>query len=140
MAPAWPEGAVDLAALVPGSGSLELDVGFGRGASIFSRATAAPDARIVGLEVKAKLVHRVDERRKRLGLDRVRVFLGDAREALARSGPDATVARVFLHFPDPWWKKRHAKRRVLDRDFLDTLARLLTPGGELFVQTDVEDR
>src|SRR5690606_19607941 len=61
-------------------------------------------------------------------------------ELLARSGPDGCLARVFLSFPDPWWKKRHAKRRVLGPGLLDDLARLLAPGGELFVQTDVEER
>jgi tRNA (guanine-N7-)-methyltransferase len=47
---------------------------------------------------------------------------------------------VFLNFPDPWWKKRHQKRLVLRDDFLDQVARLLEPSGELFVQTDVEER
>jgi tRNA (guanine-N7-)-methyltransferase len=140
MAPRLPEGAIDLGALVPGGGELELDVGFGRGASIFERAAAAPGARILGIELKAKWVYKVDERRKRLALDRVRVFAADAREALARSGPDGCLARVFVHFPDPWWKKRHAKRRVLGDAFLDDLARLIAPHGELFVQTDVKDR
>jgi len=47
---------------------------------------------------------------------------------------------VFVHFPDPWWKKRHRKRLVVRDAFLDQVARLLEPGGELFVQTDVEER
>jgi tRNA (guanine-N7-)-methyltransferase len=83
----------------------------------------------------------VHERVQRVGLgDRVLVWACDARETLARSGPDGVVSRAFVHFPDPWWKKRHTKRRVLGDDFLATLARLFRPGGELFVQTDVEDR
>ena len=65
---------------------------------------------------------------------------GTPRDLLDRAGPDGSVARVFVHFPDPWWKKRHAKRRVLGPSFLDTLARLLEPGGALYVQTDVEAR
>jgi len=50
------------------------------------------------------------------------------------------VRRVFVHFPDPWWKKRHAKRLLIQDGFLDDVARILEPGGELFVQTDVEPR
>ena len=140
MAPRLPEGELDLRTLVPGDGELELDIGFGRGTSIFERAASAPRSRILGLELKAKWVYKVDERLKRAGIAGARVFAADARDVLARSGPPACVARVFVHFPDPWWKKRHAKRRVLGDALLDDLARLLAPGGELFVQTDVEDR
>lgn len=142
MAPRPPtDGPVDLDALVPGVGPIELDIGFGRGTSVFRRMSAAPDARLLALEIKAKWAFKVHERVQRVGLgDRVLVWACDARETLARCGPDGIVSRAFVHFPDPWWKKRHTKRRVLGDDFLATLARLMRPGGELFVQTDVEDR
>lgn len=142
MAPRPPaEGELDLDALVPGHGPIELDIGFGRGMSVVRRAAKAPDARILGIEIKAKLAFRLSERVTRLGLsDRVLVWACDARETLARSGPAGCVSRAFVHFPDPWWKKRHTKRRVLGDDFLSSLARLMAPGAELFVQTDVEDR
>ncbi len=135
-----PEGEVRLPDLVPGEGPLELDVGYGRGASLFARAAASPESRILGIEIKAKWAFKVDERRQRLKLDRLRPFQGDAREILARSGPDGCLDAVFLHFPDPWWKKRHVKRRVLSDTFADDVARLLREGGVFFVQTDVEDR
>lgn len=140
LARAAPEGPVDLGALVPGDGPLELEIGFGRGRFLLERARAAPGSRIVGLEIKAKWAHLVELRRVREGLANVVALRADARTVLARSGPDGSVARVFVHFPDPWWKKRHAKRRVMDDDLLEHLARLLAKGGELFVQTDVEDR
>ena len=54
--------------------------------------------------------------------------------------PDGAIARAFVHFPDPWWKKRHAKRALVNDAFLLELARLLCVGGDLYVQTDVEDR
>jgi tRNA (guanine-N7-)-methyltransferase len=75
-----------------------------------------------------------------LGLSNVRVFGADAREVLPRLMPEASLARVFIHFPDPWWKKRHEKRRLRGPGTFDPLARLLRPGGQLFIQTDVEDR
>jgi tRNA (guanine-N7-)-methyltransferase len=140
IAPLAPDGELDLPTLIPGEGPLELDVGFGRGLSLFERARAAPDARIVGIEVKMKLAYLADRRRARLGLERVRVLAGDARDILRRAGPPGCLARAFLHFPDPWWKKRHAKRRIVDSDLLDMLGGLLRPGGEVFVQTDVESR
>lgn len=138
--PRLPEGPLDLTTLVPGDGPLELDVGFGRGASLFARHDAAPEARLVGVEIKSKWSYKVEARCQRLGLTNVRAFAGDIREILTRSGPEACLSKVFLHFPDPWWKKRHRSRLVLQSSVLDDLARLIEPGGVLFVQTDVEDR
>jgi len=130
---------VDLGALVGGDQPLELDIGFGRGRSLLVRARQGK-SRVIGLEIKAKWAHRVEQRRVREGLGNARALCADARELLARSGPDGSVQRVFVHFPDPWWKKRHTKRRVVSDGFLDTLARLIRVGGELLVQTDVDDR
>lgn len=140
MAPRAPEGSFELDPLWPAGGEIEIDVGFGRGASLFSRAEAAPDARLLGIEIKSKWATKVAQRAERLGLSQIRVFCGDAREILGRAQPEASVARVFVHFPDPWWKKRHLKRRVVADVFLDAVARLLRDGGELFIQTDVPDR
>jgi tRNA (guanine-N7-)-methyltransferase len=69
---------------------------------------------------------------------RGRVFAEDIRSALPRFSA-GSLARVFIHFPDPWWKKRHAKRRLAQTDVMEHLAGALAPGGELFVQTDVWD-
>jgi tRNA (guanine-N7-)-methyltransferase len=69
-----------------------------------------------------------------------RVFAEDAQMALARLEPGGSLRRVFVHFPDPWWKKRHQKRLLMRAGFLDQIARLLEPGGEFFVQTDVQER
>jgi tRNA (guanine-N7-)-methyltransferase len=141
MSPKLPaEGEIRLPDLASGDGPLELDVGYGRGASLFSRAAASPESRILGIELKAKWAFKVDERAKRLGLERVRAFHGDARDALSRAVPDACLDAVFLYFPDPWWKKRHTKRRVLGDAVADHVARLLRPAGAFFIQTDVEDR
>jgi tRNA (guanine-N7-)-methyltransferase len=67
------------------------------------------------------------------------VFYEDARSALPRL-PPASLDRVYIHFPDPWWKKRHEKRLVVSPSLMPDVVRALAPGGELFVQTDVEDR
>jgi len=108
---------------------------------MIERAAAEPRAGLVGLEIRRKWATIVDGRLNKLGHgDRARVFAEDARFALPRVAPDASVRRFFSHFPDPWWKKRHQKRLMLSPALVDEVARLLEPGGELFVQTDVEER
>lgn len=135
------EPEVRLDDVLPGEGALEIEIGPGRGAFLFERCEARPDVRLLGLEIRTKWAAIVDERLKKRGLGgRARSLNADAREALPRLGPDASVSVVYLHFPDPWWKKRHAKRLVVSERLLDEIARLLRDGGELFVQTDVEER
>jgi len=142
LAPAAPDGPIDLEQLWSDAVTLdrELEIGFGRGMFLLERAHAAPSSRILGLEIKRKWAYLVDERAKKLGLCNVKVFGADARDVLSRLGPDGSLARMFMHFPDPWWKKRHAKRRLSGPAMFDPAARLLRAGGELFIQTDVEDR
>jgi len=131
---------VSLASVVRGT-TYELEIGPGRGGFIQERAIARPEVGIVGLEVRRKWATIVDGRLASQGLgERARVFAEDAKDALPRITPDACLSVVYLHFPDPWWKKRHQKRLVLDLGVLDQIARLLAPGAELFVQTDVAER
>lgn len=139
--PKLPEGeTLELGSLVAGE-HVELEIGCGRGGFIFERAEAVPNAAILGLEVRRKWATIVDERLKKQGLSaRCRVFAEDAKLAMPRLVPSGGVLRVFMHFPDPWWKKRHEKRLVMGDVFLTEVARLLASGGELFVQTDVEER
>lgn len=149
-APRFPdEGPVEIGELVradAGGAALaparfEIEVGPGRGVFVAERCAARPDAFVLGLEIRLKWATLVDARLVRAGLaHRARILAADARDALARLGPGGSVGAVFLHFPDPWWKKRHEKRLVLGADLLDHIARLLVPGGELFIQTDVEER
>jgi tRNA (guanine-N7-)-methyltransferase len=126
--------------LVEGS-DYEIEIGPGRGGFLFERAAAAPDTALLGIEVRRKWAQIVDERLAKRGLaKRARVFAEDAKDALRRLGPDAAFARVFVHFPDPWWKKRHTKRILMDAPLLHEIARLLVSDGELFLQTDVAER
>lgn len=137
-----PEGdTVNLQELIVGSGPFELEIGPGRGGFVFERCEAAPEVRFLGLEVRLKWASIVDERLKKQGFGtRARVLCEDARVGLTRLTPDAFVQTMFVHFPDPWWKKRHEKRLVLGEPFIESALRLLKDGGELFVQTDVDDR
>jgi tRNA (guanine-N7-)-methyltransferase len=141
-APRLPEaGPIDPRALVDGAGrAVELELGSGRGWFMIERLAAAPTTTIIGLEIRRKWATIVDARLKQRGLaPRARVFAADARLALPRF-VDASVAIAFIHFPDPWWKKRHSKRRLVTPELIRELARVLVPGGELFLQTDVAER
>ncbi len=140
-APRLPEGdRIEAASLAQGDW-LEVELGPGRGGFLVERAAAEPRVALVGLEIRRKWAAIVDARLAARGLGaRARVFAEDARYALPRLVPDGAVRRFFVHFPDPWWKKRHAKRLLVREGFLDDIARLLEPSGELFVQTDVEER
>jgi tRNA (guanine-N7-)-methyltransferase len=140
-APRLPEGErIEVGSIATGDW-LEVELGPGRGWFLVERAEVEPRAALVGLEIRRKWASIVDARLSAKGFGaRARVFAEDARFALPRLGPDGCVRRFFVHFPDPWWKKRHAKRLLVQAGFMDEIARLLEPQGELFVQTDVEER
>jgi tRNA (guanine-N7-)-methyltransferase len=141
-APRLPEALpVDPRVLVGGDpGAVELEIGPGRGGFLFERLAEDPGIRIIGLEIRRKWATIVDRRLTDRGFgSRARVFAEDARLALPRFTSES-VSRVFVHFPDPWWKKRHHKRLVVGTPLLDEVARVLVPHGEVFVQTDVEER
>ena len=140
-APKLPEGdELDPAVVLGGEGPFELEIGPGRGGFLFERLAASPEVRLLGLEIRRKWATIVDDRLRARGLGaRARVFAEDARFALPRLRA-ASIRGVFIHFPDPWWKKRHHKRLVASRDLLHEVVRVLVPGGELFFQTDVQER
>lgn len=148
-APRLPEGELqDLSSLfapppegtAPPKGPVELEVGPGRGWFLVERLEHDPAVRMIGLEIRRKWATIVDDRLARRGLgSRGRVFAEDARLALPRF-PSQCLRALFVHFPDPWWKKRHQKRLVVGPELLEQAARLLVDGGELLVQTDVAER
>ena len=135
-----PGGPIDLAAISGGAADLELEIGFGRGRFALERAASNPRAFVLGVETRRKYVHTAAVRAAARGLCNVVFRHGDAREIVARLEPDGCLSRVFVNFPDPWWKARHAKRAVVSAALIGEVARLLRSHGELFVQTDVEER
>lgn len=141
ISPTAPEGVIDLGVVFPGAREIEIEIGFGRGMFLFERAAViAGTGHLLGIEIKRKWAYLVAQRCEKKGFSHVKVYGGDARDIFRRLSPDATVARVFLHFPDPWWKKRHAPRRMAGDAIMDEVARLLRDGGELYIQTDVDER
>jgi tRNA (guanine-N7-)-methyltransferase len=131
-----PKIAFDAAA--PLSGETWLEIGFGGGEHLAEQAARHPDVRLIGAEpfvngVASALRH-IDER----GLSNVRLHQGDARDVLTAL-PDASLARIFILFPDPWPKARHHKRRLIQPETVAELARVLKIGGRLRFATDWAD-
>ncbi len=130
--------ALDLKRLVPGARETWLEIGFGGGEHLAGQAARQPDVLLLGAEpfvngLGSALRH-IDE----AGLNNVRLHGGDARDLLTAL-PDASLARVFILFPDPWPKARHQKRRLIQPAFAQGIARVLRPGGRLRIATDWAD-
>ncbi|MBI2896193.1 MAG: tRNA (guanine-N7)-methyltransferase [Deltaproteobacteria bacterium] len=135
-----PAGPLDLGALVPGEGPCDLELGFGRADFLLERARRHPERRLLGLEVRLKWVALAEEKLAARGLTNARAYAADALRTLGRIEGAAVFETIFLHFPDPWWKRRHERRLLVAPDMLAQFERLLTTGGLLFIQTDVPDR
>lgn len=116
---------------------LHIEVGFGRPHYLLDLARAHPEAHVIGFEIKREWVRAAAERATRDGLTNIRVIEGDARPHLERLVTPGTVDGIHVLFPDPWWKKRHHKRRVFTPEFTALFVKLLAPTGMLVAKTDV---
>ncbi|MFP4123529.1 tRNA (guanosine(46)-N7)-methyltransferase TrmB [Coleofasciculus sp.] len=120
---------------------LHLDIGSARGEFLLDMATQNPDGNFLGLEIREPLVETAQELVAKLGLNNLHFIFGNVDNSLApilASLPQGLLKRVTIQFPDPWFKKRHAKRRVVKPELVNTLAKYLVKGGEVFIQSDVE--
>ncbi|MCR8546641.1 tRNA (guanosine(46)-N7)-methyltransferase TrmB [Salipiger sp. P9] len=115
-----------------------LEVGFGGGEHMVHQAATHPDMGIIGCEPFMNGVAMLLGKIRQAGVENVRVHPGDVRN-LFDVLPEASIAKAFLLYPDPWPKKRHHKRRFVTQEHLAPLARVLKPGGEFRVATDIPD-
>ncbi len=115
---------------------LTLEIGFGNGDSLAAMAEQEPDSDFIGIEVHRPGVGRLLKTTHERQLNNVRVFCADAVEVLSRCIDDHSLERVLLFFPDPWPKKKHHKRRIVQPVFVSLLARKLKGGGLLHMATD----
>ncbi len=113
-----------------------VEIGFGNGEFLEHLAGACPHQPMVGMEVSLTCLDKAARRLCRLGAENVRLLLGDARFLLRECFEDNGVERVFMNFPCPWPKSRHARRRVTSRGFADALAAVLCVGGTFRLVTD----
>jgi tRNA (guanine-N7-)-methyltransferase len=115
-----------------------LEIGFGAGEHLIGQALAHPEVGCIGCEPYINGVAALLARAQKLGLERVRVFADDARLLLGRL-QSASIDRLFILFADPWPKRKHHRRRIIIPETVETLSRVLRPGGELLFATDDMD-
>lgn len=120
-----------------GGRSVEVEIGPGRGAFALDHAALHPDRTLVAIETRRSDSELIRGRAAKRQLSNLEVVQGDARLLLPRMFAPGSVAAAYVQFPDPWWKARHHKRRMVDVEFALLLRRLLRPGGLVDFRTDV---
>ena len=118
---------------------LELEVGSGKGLFLRTAAPARPDVDFLGIEIAQKFARFSAAGLAKRNITNAVVVCADAVRVFHELLPDGAVAVVHVYFPDPWWKKRHKKRRVMRVCFVRDVERALEPGGRLHFWTDVEE-
>jgi tRNA (guanine-N7-)-methyltransferase len=118
---------------------LHLDIGCARGQFLLEMAQAQPDRNFLGVEIREPLVLRANEVRAELGLGNLHYIFCNINVSLEHLLEPNSLDSATIQFPDPWFKKRHQKRRVAQPELVQTLATQIKPGGYLFVQSDVLD-
>ena len=116
-----------------------LEIGFGTGETLLEMAATPPDKDYLGIDVHRPGVGHLMRLLAHHGVTNVRIYCTDAVDILKRCLPDASIDGVNLFFPDPWPKKRHHKRRLVNPAFIDLIARKLKVGGCFHTATDWED-
>lgn len=120
---------------------LHLDIGCGKGRFLLSMATQQQDWNFLGIEIREPLVNEANNWRDELGLTNLHYLFGNINQplrSLFSSLPTGILQRVTIQFPDPWFKHRQAKRRVVQPELVAELATYIAPEGIVFIQSDIE--
>ncbi|MGI9234674.1 MAG: tRNA (guanosine(46)-N7)-methyltransferase TrmB [Woeseiaceae bacterium] len=139
----WPDYGVDLDAekinvdtLFDRRGPVVLEIGFGNGETLVQQAHNSPEQNFIGIEVHEPGVGHCLLKAQEAGISNLKLIASDAIDVLREQIPSASLQRVNLYFPDPWPKKRHHKRRIIQPDFLALIHDRLTANGVLHIATD----
>lgn len=130
----WPVGWADL---FGAERPLILEIGFGYAHYLAHLAGSHPDSSIIGVEIANKCLVAAEDIIRKRGLSNVRVIHSTAETALHHLFTPSSLTEVHINFPDPWFKTRHAGRRLMQRDTLDAIVNRLAPGGRLYLATDI---
>ena len=120
---------------------LFMDIGCARGRFLLKMAGEMPEFNYLGIEIREPLVDEANRLAAEAGLTNLRYSFCNAMlwlDRLIEKIPDGVLQMVTIQFPDPWFKKKHAKRRMVNREMADAIAQKLAPGGKVFIQTDIE--
>ncbi|MCK5880469.1 MAG: tRNA (guanosine(46)-N7)-methyltransferase TrmB [Sinobacterium sp.] len=120
-------------------GDVVFEIGFGMGDSLVDMAKAAPEKNFIGVEVHTPGVGRLLNRCETEGVSNLRVYQDDAVDVLDQCVADGALATVQIFFPDPWHKKKHNKRRIVQPEFIQALRKKLKVGGVIHLATDWEN-
>ena len=118
---------------------LEIEVGSGKGLFMATRPRVVTEHNFLGIEVSRSYARYAATRVARTGQTNAVMVHGDAQRLFTEYLPDGVGAAIHVYFPDPWWKKRHRKRRIMNREFLRQADRVLRVGGTFHFWTDVEE-
>jgi tRNA (guanine-N7-)-methyltransferase len=129
-------GSLDFGQVFGRRAPVVLEIGFGNGETLVQQARANPDLNYLGIEVHVPGVGHCLLAARDAGIGNLRLIAEDAVDVLQRQVPAASLRRINLYFPDPWPKKRHHKRRIVQPSFLNLCADRLEPGGSLHIATD----
>ena len=119
-----------------------LDIGCARGNFLLEMAQLAPETNFLGIEIRRPLVIEANRLRDQLGLTNLHYLFGNINSSasvLFKSLPANTLETISIQFPDPWFKKRHHKRRVVQPELVDILVNHLVEGGKVFLQSDIKE-
>ena len=130
---------IDWSAFWGNDNPIELDVGCGRGLFLHNASVQNPDTNYLGLELDFKEGRRAAKRAWKRQASNARVIGGDATVSLRKHIEPHSVDAVHVYFPDPWWRKKHRRRRIFTDEFVGLCSRVLKPGGMLHSWTDVPD-
>jgi tRNA (guanine-N7-)-methyltransferase len=132
------DGAIDTDVVFGRSGSKVLEIGFGMGDSLLQMAAADPETDFIGIEVHPPGVGTLINGAQAQSIENLRVYLADANDVLDECFAPQSIDRLQLYFPDPWHKKKHNKRRIVQPQFVQQVREKLRPGGILHMATDWE--
>lgn len=134
-----PSGIIDLNSLFKKNQPITLEIGFGNGDSLLEMAINAPDQNFLGIEVYEAGIGRLINEANKHQLSNLKIIKADAVEVLEHHIKDDSFDTFQLFFPDPWHKKKHHKRRIIQTDFLDLISNKLQDGGTMHMATDWEN-
>ena len=130
------EGPIDLAGIFGNALPVEIEIGSGKGDFLLRRAADRPEINLLGIEWLAGYAAYAADRTGRAGLKNIRLLCADAGEVFANSLACESIQRVHIYFPDPWPKRKHHRRRLIQPGFVRNLHRVLRKGGTVRVVTD----
>lgn len=118
---------------------LEIEIGSGKGLFLLNQSAAQPDHNYLGIEIAKKYARFAAYRLAKYERNNAVVIRGDGLKFCAEHVLDSSVAAYHVYFPDPWWKERHRRRRVIQTEFIQTAQRTLVAGGKFIFWTDVAE-